>query len=141
MGRPPAGDMQLTAMMPEHAALKLVHQASALISIAGFILRGGLMLKDSTLLRQHWMRIWPHVIDTLLLASGLWMAINLHLHPGNSPWLGAKLIALLIYIAFGFVALRLGKTRRVRFAAFIGAIGSFSYIVLVAITRSPFAWQ
>jgi uncharacterized membrane protein SirB2 len=133
--------MQLATMMPEHATLKLVHQASALISIAGFILRGGLMLKDSALLRQRWMRTWPHFVDTLLLASGLWMAINLHLHPGSSPWLGAKMIALLIYIALGFVALRLGKTRRIRLAAFIGAIGCFGYIVMVAITRSPFAWQ
>jgi len=110
------------------------------LSIAGFILRGGLMLMDSALLQQRWMRTWPHVVDTLLLASGLWMAINLHLHPGNSPWLGAKLVALLIYIALGFVALRLGRTRRIRVAAFIGAIVCFAYIGLAAVSRSPLLW-
>lgn len=126
--------------MPEHATLKLLHQASALLSITGFALRGGLMLVDSALLRQRWMRIWPHVIDTLLLVSGLWMAINLHLHPGNSPWLGAKLIALLVYIGLGFVALRLGKTRRIRMLAFFAAMTCFGYMALVAITRSVTPW-
>ncbi len=69
------------------------------------------MLADSALLQQRWMRTWPHFVDTLLLLSGLWMAINLQLHPGNSHWLGAKLLALLAYIALGFVALRLGRTQ------------------------------
>lgn len=124
-------------MMPDHSTLKLVHQACAMLSISGFVLRGGLMMADSTLLRRRWMRTWPHVIDTLLLASGLWMAIKLHLHPGNSPWLSAKLIALLVYIGLGFVALRLGRTRHIRCAAMIGAIACFGYIGLVALTRSP----
>ena len=126
--------------MPEHATLKLLHQASALLSITGFALRGGLMLVDSALLRQRWMRTWPHVIDTLLLASGLWMAINLQLYPGNSHWLGAKMLALLAYIALGFVALRLGKTRRIRILAFVAAIACFAYIVLVAMMRSATPW-
>ena len=71
----------------DQATLKLVHQASALLSISGFLLRGGLMLNGSALLRQRWMRSWPHAIDTALLVSGIWMALNLGFNPGNSPWL------------------------------------------------------
>ena len=123
--------------MPEHATLKMLHQASALFSITGFVLRGGLMLADSALLHKRWMRTWPHFIDTLLLLSGLWMAIILQLHPGNSYWLVAKLLALLAYIALGFVALRLGSTRRIRIIALFAAVACFCYILLVAITRSP----
>ena len=126
--------------MPEHATLKTLHQASALISITGFVLRGGLMLADSALLRQPWMRIWPHFVDTLLLTTGLWMAINLQMHPGNSHWLSAKLIALLAYITLGFLALRLGKTRQIRIMAFIAAVACFAYIALVAMTRSVVPW-
>ena len=123
-------------MTLEHATLKLVHQACALLSITGFTVRGGLMLAGSSLLRRPWMRTWPHLIDTLLLVSGIWMAVNLQLHPGNSPWLAAKLIALLLYIGLGFFALRLGKTRRIRTGAFIAALACFGYIGLVALTRS-----
>lgn len=94
------------------------------------------MLAGSSLLRRRWMRTWPHVIDTVLLVSGIWIAWNLHLHPGNSPWLGAKLVALLLYIALGFVALRLGKTRQQRILALISALLCFAYMIAVALTRS-----
>ncbi len=123
--------------MPEYVTLKLVHQTSALLSISGFILRGGLMLMDSTLLRRRWMRTWPHLIDTLLLITGVWMAITLKLHLGNNPWLIAKLLVLLLYIVLGFIALRLGRSKRIRILALGGALACFAYIALVAVTRSP----
>ncbi len=122
--------------MIEHALLKLVHQGTVGLSIAGFALRGGLMLADSPLLRRRWMRTWPHFIDTLLLVTGIWMAVNLHLNPINHPWLGAKLVALLVYIGLGFVALRLGRTRQQRILALLGALACFAYMVSVAMTRS-----
>jgi uncharacterized membrane protein SirB2 len=84
------------------------------------------------------MRTWPHLIDSLLLFSGIWMAVKLHLSPVNSPWLTAKLFVLVIYIALGFVALRRGRTRRVRTMAFVAALACFAYIGLVAHTRSAF---
>ena len=123
--------------VPDHATLKILHQSCALLSIAGFMLRGGLMIGNPALLHQRWMRSWPHLIDTLLLVSGIWMAVNLHANPVTQPWLAAKLFALLAYIALGFVALRLGRTRQIRIAALIGAILCFAYIGLVAVTRSP----
>lgn len=125
-------------MIPEHVTLKLVHEACALLSIAGFALRGGLVLARSGLPQRAWMRTWPHLIDSLLLFSGVWMAVKLHLSPGNSPWLTAKLLVLVMYIALGFVALRLGRTRRVRTMAFVAALACFAYIGLVAHTRSAF---
>ena len=125
-------------MTLEHATLKLLHQACALLSITGFTLRGGLMLAGSSLMRRPWMRTWPHLIDTLLLISGVWMAVNLHLRPGDSPWLTAKLLALVVYIALGFVALRLGRTRRTQALAFVAALACFAYIVLAALNRSVF---
>ena len=122
--------------MIEHTLLKLVHQGTVALSFIGFALRGGLMLADSPLLMRRWMRTWPHLIDTLLLVSGIWMAVNLHLNPVNHPWLGAKLVALLLYIGLGFIALRLGRTRRQRILALAGALLCFAYMVLVALTRS-----
>jgi uncharacterized membrane protein SirB2 len=121
----------------DHAMLKFGHQALAILSISGFVVRGGLMLIRSNLLFKRWMRSWPHVIDTLLLASGVWMAVKLHIHPGNSPWLTAKLVALLLYIALGFVALRLGRSYPVRVGAFVVAIACYAYIGLVAMQRNP----
>ena len=123
--------------MPDHFTLKLIHQACALLSITGFALRAGLMLADSQLLWRRWMRTWPHLIDTLLLVSGVWMVIRLQLPLSATPWLIAKLAALLLYIVLGFVALRLGRSKQIRILALIGALACFVYIALVAVKRSP----
>ena len=123
--------------MVDYLTLKLVHQTTVLLSIAGFALRGGLMLADSSLLYRRWMRSWPHLIDTLLLVSGIWMAIVIKLSPLEHPWLASKLIALLVYIGLGFVALRLGKTRRIRVAALLAAALCFVYIALVGLNKTP----
>lgn len=122
--------------MLDHATLKLVHQSSVLLSITGFGARGALMLLRSPLLRRRWMRTWPHVIDTVLLGSGVWMAVNLRLHPGDHPWLTAKIVALLAYIGLGFIALRLGRTYVRRSVALVAALLCFAYMLLVATTRS-----
>ncbi|MDJ0740963.1 MAG: SirB2 family protein [Gammaproteobacteria bacterium] len=122
--------------MLDHATLKLVHQGSVLLSITGFVGRGALMLLRSTLLKRRWMRTWPHVIDTVLLGSGVWMAVNLQLQPGANPWLAAKIVALLAYIGLGFVALRLGRTYAQRSLALFAALLCFAYMLLVATTRS-----
>lgn len=122
--------------MLEHATLKLVHQSSVLLSITGFAARGALMLLRSPLLTRRWMRTWPHVIDTVLLGSGVWMAVNLRLHPGDNPWLAAKIVALAAYIGLGFIALRLGRTYARRSVALVAALLCFAYMLLVATSRS-----
>ena len=123
-------------MAPDYAAIKLVHVGAAALSIAGFALRGAWMLRSPQRLRQRWVRIVPHVIDTVLLASALWLAWQLGAE-GTRGWLWAKLIALLVYIGLGTIALKRGRTRGVRVAAFAGALATFAYIVTVAITKSP----
>jgi len=47
---------------------------------------------------------------------------------------GAGLAA---YIVLGTVALKRGRTKGMRTAAFIGALACFAYIVAVAVTRNP----
>lgn len=90
---------------------------------------------DSPALRQRWVRIAPHVIDTLLLASALTMVFWSGQYPFVQNWLTAKVIALFAYIGLGTVALKRGKTKAVRISAFVSALLVFAYIVSVAVTR------
>ena len=83
----------------------------AFLSIAGFTLRGYWMLTDSPLLRRRLSKVLPHMIDTLLLASAVGMLLIWQLSPLQSDWLMAKIIALLVYVGLGMVALRFGKSR------------------------------
>lgn len=120
-----------------YEALKWLHVGCVAASGAGFLARGALMLAGSPLLQARLVRIAPHVVDTLLLAAGVSMAIAARLSPLAHPWLAAKIAGLLVYIVLGAVALRYGGTRRVRMLALIGAATVFAYIVGTALQRDP----
>jgi len=117
--------------------LKAAHVGSAILSVSGFVLRGVWMLQDSPLLKARVTRILPHVVDTVLLASAIALALRSAQYPFVHAWLSAKVLALLAYIVLGGVALKYGKTRRIRTLSFGLALLSFLYIVSVAITRNP----
>jgi len=78
----------------------------------------------------------PHVVDTALLASALWLAWQLG-RDGAGGWLVAKVVALLVYIGLGTIALKRGRSKGVRTAAFVAALAAAGYIVSVALTRDP----
>jgi len=114
---------------------KNLHVGAVVLSLAGFAARGALMLAGSPLLGTRLVRVAPHVIDTVLLASAAWLAWQLGQYPFVHGWLTAKVLALLAYIALGTLALRRGGTKAVRVAAFAGASLAAAYIVAVALTR------
>lgn len=115
--------------------LKTVHVTCAVLSVSGYFLRGLLMLRDSPWLQTRFVRIAPHVVDTLLLASAIVLAIRLQQYPFVHGWLTAKTVALVAYIVLGAIGLKYGHTRRVRTVAWIAALLTFGYIVTVALTR------
>jgi uncharacterized membrane protein SirB2 len=120
--------------------LKTIHVTFAALSFTGFFIRGIWMLRDSPLLKQRWVKITPHVVDTVLLVSAIVLAVRLRLSPLDQPWLMAKIIALVAYIGVGMVALRIGRTKTVRTAAWVLGMVIFAYIVSVAVTRSALGW-
>ncbi len=122
--------------MIDHDLVKLIHISCVVLSLIGFTLRSILMLMGSPLLRRSWVRTVPHLVDSTLFFSGLWLAWNLHQYPGTTPWLTAKLSALIAYIVFGALALR-GRTRRRRYLSLVAAYACFAYMVAVALTHSP----
>ena len=122
--------------------IKAIHVGSVFLSVAGFIARGVLMLRGSPLLKARFVRVAPHVLDTVLLASALWLCWLLGQYPFVQGWLTAKVLGLLAYIVLGVIALRRGRSRRVRAAAFAAALLTVAYVVTVAIAhdaRGPLA--
>jgi uncharacterized membrane protein SirB2 len=121
----------------EYVALKQLHIACVVLSYVGFVVRGIWMMRASPLLTARWVRIAPHVNDTLLLATAIALAVMSGQYPFQQGWLTAKVIALAVYIALGTVAFRPGRSRGHRVAAWIAAQVLFLYIVGVAVTRNP----
>ena len=117
--------------------VKPLHVLVALASGAGFALRGVWMLRGSPLLQVRVVRVLPHLLDTVLLASGVFLAVALQFSPTAQPWLAAKLLLLLAYIVAGVIALRRGRTRRVRTVAMLVALGCYALIVVSAVTHRP----
>jgi uncharacterized membrane protein SirB2 len=123
-----------------YVAVKYAHVAAVALSFTLFGLRGFWMMIDSPHLGRRWVRVVPHVNDTLLLAAGVWLAFLLGVAPGASPWLTAKLVALVAYVGLGMLALRPGRAKPVRVAAWLAALAVFGYIVAVAVSRNAAPW-
>ncbi|WP_268239407.1 SirB2 family protein [Amphritea balenae] len=120
--------------------LKHTHMTCAAISILFFSIRGYWMLTDSHILQQRWVRILPHIVDTLLLASAIALTILLSQYPFSQSWLTAKLFALIAYILLGTIALKRGKTKAMRILALMLALTTAGYIVWVALSHYPWPW-
>lgn len=120
-----------------YSLLKTLHISCAIASFTLFFLRGIWSLNGSPIMRQRWIRITPHTIDTVLLATAIALAYQLRQYPFVDAWLTAKVAGLLLYIWLGFIALKYGKTRHIRLAAWLGAITVFGYIVSVALHHDP----
>lgn len=121
-----------------YLTLKSLHLLMAALSISGFAIRGYWMMTSSEYLSHRVVRIAPHIIDTVFLLTGIWLALILNAFA--APWLIAKIIGLVLYIVLGAIALKRGPTMPIRVAAFAAALGMFAYIVGAAITKSPASW-
>ncbi len=108
-----------------------------MLSILGFIGRGVLLALNSPVMSQKWVKVAPHIIDTILLGTAISLVIGLGLSVWQTPWLLAKIAALIVYIGLGVVVMRIGKTWPVRAAAWGLAVMVFGYIVAVAMTKNP----
>lgn len=124
-----------------YMALKHAHMMFALFSIVLFMLRAWLAVPSPARIKSKVLKVLPHIIDTLLLILGVWLAVMMKYNPmGNSPWLAAKIIGVVLYIIVGTIAIKRGKTARQRLIATLAAIVIFAYIYGAAMTKSPLSW-
>jgi uncharacterized membrane protein SirB2 len=115
--------------------VKIIHVGCAMLTLVSFSLRGIWMLHWPGMLKQAAVRIVPHVIDAVLLASAIVLMIQTRQYPLAQTWLTAKIAAVVVYIVLGSVALKRGRTRAIRISASVGALATYGYIVAVALTH------
>lgn len=120
-----------------YATVKAVHMGAVVVSFSGFFARGIGVLRGAAWVRGRLARTVPHVVDTVLLGSAITLAWMLRVNPLDAPWLLAKIIGLLVYIALGTIAIRPGRPPAVRGTAWGAALVVFAYIVTVALTKNP----
>ncbi len=118
-----------------YMALKHTHLLLATTTIIFFWIRVFMKINSSNLLTRRFVKIAPHVIDTLLLIIGIILAVQLGLRPSAHPWLMAKLIALVGYIGLGILTLKTAKTNASTLTMALVATVVFIYIVGLAVTK------
>ena len=116
---------------------KDIHVSCVIVTFILFFIRGIWVIIDSDLLQRKWAKWVPPVIDTMLLASAIVLAVTIQQYPFVHGWLTAKVLAMFLYIGLGMLALTYGKTKTIRISAWVAAQLCFVYIAAVAITKNP----
>jgi uncharacterized membrane protein SirB2 len=122
-----------------YTVLKTIHVTCAVITYILFFTRGIWVFSNPQRLKPTWVRVVPHVVDSLLLASAIGLVVVTSQYPGPLAWLNTKIVGLVLYIVLGMAAFRFCKNRRSKVITWILAQVVFLFIVLVAVTRTPFA--
>lgn len=123
-----------------YQTIKLLHVATALLTIASFLVRGFWMMSGSRLLDHKLTRVLPHIIDTLFLVSGIYLVVRIGGGVVTEAWMLAKILGLVAYIVLAVIALRRGRTAAIRITAFVAALAVFAYTYGVAVAASPASW-
>ena len=125
------------ALIDFYASIKHAHVTLVTLSGALFAVRGAaVMAQRDWAMRRPW-RLLSYGIDTLLLAAGITLWSLLALNPVRSPWLGTKLLLLVLYIALGSWALKRGRSAAVRRLSYVAALMVYLFVATVALRHHP----
>lgn len=122
--------------MIDYLTLKAVHITLVVTSVSLFVARAVPAIASDRRPRG-WLRAAPHVLDTLLLASGVWLAVLVGWNPLAHSWFGVKLVLLVVYITLAALALRPSYSRFARVALLMGALFAVAGMALVAVKKVP----
>ncbi len=121
--------------MSSYLLIKYFHVSFAVLSLIGFGLRGFWMLQASPLLQAKLTRVLPHINDTLLLTTAIVLVVMSRQYPLVVGWVTIKIVLLLLYILFGTMALKRGKTKQSRGLFLAAALIIVMMIFVVALTK------
>ncbi|MCB1667129.1 MAG: SirB2 family protein [Porticoccaceae bacterium] len=118
-----------------YLTIKYAHIGFALISINLFVFRAALSIMGAPLLQNRWLKVLPHLNDTLLLSAAIYLMIAVGQYPFVNHWLTAKVVALLVYIGLGMVTLKYAKSTLSKLVFALLSISVFGFILWAAVTR------
>lgn len=120
--------------MDSYVIFKHLHMTAVALSGLLFMVRGLWLLQGSTQLQAKWVKITPHVIDTLLLVSAIAMLVVAQQFPA---WVHVKITLLIVYIGLGLMAFKKAKTQGQKLTFLLAAVAVYVFLISVALTKSP----
>ena len=123
----------------QYLFVKYSHQIFVTITILVFNIRFFLLWRHPDKPLAGIWKALPHLNDTMLLFTGLWLMKITHFSPINSPWLGSKILLLLVYIGLGMVMMRSRPRSPKFYAIYVLSMACVGCIVYLAKTKTlPF---
>ena len=120
--------------MDSYVIFKHVHMTAVALSGLLFMVRGLWLLQGSAQLQAKWVKITPHVVDTLLLVSAIAMLVVAQQFPA---WVHVKITLLVVYIGLGLMAFKKAKTQGQKLTFLLAAMAVYMFLISVALTKSP----
>jgi len=115
---------------------KHLHLSLVITSVAFFAWRFYLVTKKSQMVDKKWLKVLPHVIDSLLLLSAIWLCFLIRQYPIADAWLSQKLLAVILYIVFGYYTLKKADSMRQRYVGFGFCVLSLFFAAHTAVTKN-----
>ena len=123
----------------QYLFVKYSHQIFVTITILVFNIRFFLLWRHPDKPLAGFWKALPHLNDTMLLFTGLWLMKITHFSTFNSPWLGSKILLLLVYIGLGMVMMRSRPRSPKFYAIYVLSMACVGCIVYLAKTKTlPF---
>ncbi len=120
--------------MDSYLIFKHLHMTAVALSGLLFMVRGLWLLQGSAQLQAKWVKITPHVVDTLLLVSAIAMLVVAQQFPA---WVHVKITLLVVYIGLGLMAFKKAKTQGQKLTFLLAAVAVYVFLISVALTKSP----
>ncbi|MDO6695561.1 SirB2 family protein [Aliiglaciecola sp. 3_MG-2023] len=117
-------------MMAKH-----LHLTAVALSIILFILRFVWLQRKSALLHKKWVKIVPHIVDTVLLVSAITLCFIVPFNPIQHPWLWQKILLVIAYIGLGFYVLKFANSTLKQWGGFALAIACLSLAANLAFSK------
>lgn len=125
-------------MIEFYPQIKWVHVAMVICSGSLFLLRGLLVQvgrqQVAMLAPVRWL---SYAIDTTLLTAALMLLTILPHGMFANGWLATKVVLVVTYVVLGTIALKRGRTPRVRTVAYLAALLVFAFVITIARAHHP----
>ncbi|MDM7861187.1 SirB2 family protein [Alteromonas sp. ASW11-36] len=117
--------------------MKHLHMTAVVLSVLLFVLRFIWKQMNAPIMQRKWVKVVPHIIDTVLLASAITLCILIAQYPFVHGWVTAKVLGVVTYIVLGFGALKWAHSKGMQWGAFVLALATIVFTFKVAITKQP----
>jgi len=112
------------------------HSGIALLALLIYIVRGVMMLANSSKTNARGILGIASFVTIILFGLGVYLSFAKHLSFADG-FVMTKIIGLLLFVAFGVVALKQGLSKPVASILWLLGLGAFVYTYLVALETLP----